>query len=64
MVEIENVPSENPHTGRLSYLSAIAMLRKLGAAVQVGSSLTASPPPRILRYRRHERCGVEEGHGI
>jgi aspartate dehydrogenase len=36
-VEIENIPSENPRTGRLSYLSAIAMLRELGAAVQVGN---------------------------
>ena len=35
-VEIENVPSENPRTGKLSYLSAIAMLRELGASVQVG----------------------------
>ena len=36
-VEIENVPSENPRTGRLSYLSAIAMLRELGASVQIGN---------------------------
>ena len=36
-IEVENVPSENPRTGRLSYLSAIAMLRELGAAVQVGN---------------------------
>jgi aspartate dehydrogenase len=36
-VEIENVPSENPRTGRLSYLSAIAMLRDLGAPVRVGT---------------------------
>ena len=36
-VEIENVPSENPRTGKLSYLSAIAMLREMGAAVQVGN---------------------------
>jgi aspartate dehydrogenase len=36
-VEVENVPSENPRTGRLSYLSAIAMLRELGAAVQIGN---------------------------
>lgn len=35
--EVENVPSENPRTGRLSYLSAIAMLRELGAAVRVGN---------------------------
>jgi len=36
-VEVENVPSENPRTGKLSYLSAIAMLRQLAAAVQVGN---------------------------
>ncbi|MBI2524757.1 MAG: aspartate dehydrogenase [Candidatus Rokubacteria bacterium] len=36
-VEIENVPSENPRTGKLSYLSAIAMLRELGASVRVGT---------------------------
>jgi len=36
-VEVENVPSENPRTGKLSYLSAIAMLRELGATVQVGN---------------------------
>jgi len=36
-IEVENVPSENPRTGRLSYLSAIAMLREMGTAVQVGN---------------------------
>ena len=36
-IEIENVPSENPRTGRLSYLSAIAMLRELGAPLRVGT---------------------------
>src|SRR6266446_2077680 len=36
-VEIENVPSENPRTGRLSALSAIAMLRELGATLRVGT---------------------------
>ena len=36
-IEVENVPSENPRTGVLSYLSAIAMLRELGAAVRVGN---------------------------
>ena len=37
IVEIENVPSENPRTGKLSYLSAIAMLRELGASAQIGN---------------------------
>jgi len=36
-IEVENVPSENPRTGRLSYLSAIAMLRELGCPVHVGN---------------------------
>jgi aspartate dehydrogenase len=36
-IEVENVPSENPRTGRLSYLSAIAMLREMGTAVRVGN---------------------------
>jgi aspartate dehydrogenase len=36
-IEVDNVPSANPRTGKLSYLSAIAMLRELGAAVQVGT---------------------------
>jgi len=30
-IQVENVPSENPRTGRLSYLSTIALLRDLGA---------------------------------
>jgi aspartate dehydrogenase len=37
VIEVENVPSENPRTGKLSYLSAIAMLRELGAATRVGT---------------------------
>ena len=36
-VEIENVPSENPRTGRLSYLSTIALLRDLSATLRVGT---------------------------
>jgi aspartate dehydrogenase len=35
-VEIENVPSENPRTGKLSYLSTIALLRDLCAPLRVG----------------------------
>jgi aspartate dehydrogenase len=35
-IEMENVPSENPRTGKLSYLSAIAMLRELGSPLRVG----------------------------
>jgi aspartate dehydrogenase len=36
-LEVRNVPSENPRTGRLSYLSTIALLRDLGATVRVGT---------------------------
>jgi aspartate dehydrogenase len=36
-VEIENVPSENPRTGKLSYMSTIALLRELGAPLRVGT---------------------------
>jgi aspartate dehydrogenase len=36
-LEIANVPSENPRTGKLSYLSTIALLRDLGATLRVGS---------------------------
>jgi len=36
-IDVENVPSENPRTGRLSYLSTIALLRDLGATLRVGT---------------------------
>jgi aspartate dehydrogenase len=36
-VKVENVPSENPRTGKLSYLSTIAMLRELGSTLHVGT---------------------------
>jgi aspartate dehydrogenase len=36
-LEVRNVPSENPRTGRLSYLSTIALLRDLGAPLRVGT---------------------------
>ncbi len=36
-IEIENVPSENPRTGKLSYLSTIALLRDLGATLRIGT---------------------------
>ena len=36
-VEIENVPSENPRTGKLSYLSAIALLKELPSPLRVGT---------------------------
>ncbi len=37
VVEIENVPSENPRTGKLSYLSTIALLKELAAPLRVGT---------------------------
>jgi aspartate dehydrogenase len=36
-IQVENVPSENPRTGKLSYLSAIALLKDLGATVRIGT---------------------------
>jgi aspartate dehydrogenase len=36
-IELENVPSENPRTGKLAYLSTIAYLRDLGAPLRVGT---------------------------
>ena len=36
-IEVENVPSENPRTGKLSYLSTIALLRDLTATLRVGT---------------------------
>jgi len=36
-LEIENVPSENPKTGRLSFLSVIALLREWFAPLRVGT---------------------------
>jgi aspartate dehydrogenase len=36
-MSIENVPSENPRTGRITALSVIAALRKLTSPLQVGT---------------------------
>lgn len=36
-IEIENVPTENPRTGKLSAFSTIAYLRDLGATLRVGT---------------------------
>jgi aspartate dehydrogenase len=36
-VELENVPSDNPRTGKLSYLSTIAYLRDLAAPLRIGT---------------------------
>lgn len=36
-IEVENVPSENPRTGKLSYLSTIALLRDLTVPLRVGT---------------------------
>jgi aspartate dehydrogenase len=34
---IENIPSENPKTGRITAQSVIALLRKLSAPLRVGT---------------------------
>ena len=34
---IENVPSDNPKTGRITALSVISYLRKLDAPLRIGS---------------------------
>jgi len=36
-MEIANVPSENPKTGRITALSVIAFLRKMNAPLRVGT---------------------------
>ena len=36
-LSIENVPSENPKTGRITALSVLAALRKLEAPLRVGT---------------------------
>jgi aspartate dehydrogenase len=36
-MSIENIPSENPKTGRITALSVLATLRKLGAPLRVGT---------------------------
>ncbi|KAB2868946.1 MAG: DUF108 domain-containing protein, partial [Bauldia sp.] len=36
-MSIANIPSENPKTGRITALSVIAYLRKLGAPLRVGT---------------------------
>ena len=36
-MSIENIPSENPKTGRITALSVIAALRKLTSPLQVGT---------------------------
>ena len=36
-LSIENEPSENPRTAKLAYLSAIAMLKQMGATLRVGT---------------------------
>ena len=36
-LKIENIPSENPKTGRITALSVLAALRKLHAPLRVGT---------------------------
>lgn len=36
-MSIANIPSENPKTGRITALSVLALLKKLGAPLRVGT---------------------------
>ncbi len=36
-LKIENIPSENPQTGRITALSVLAALRKLHSPLRVGT---------------------------
>jgi aspartate dehydrogenase len=36
-VQIENVPSDNPRTGRITALSVVALLRKMGSIIAIGT---------------------------
>jgi aspartate dehydrogenase len=36
-MSIENIPSENPKTGRITALSVIAALRKMNAPLRIGT---------------------------
>jgi aspartate dehydrogenase len=36
-MEIQNIPSENPKTGRITALSVLAALRKMTAPLRVGT---------------------------
>jgi len=36
-MSIQNIPSENPKTGRITALSVVAALRKLRAPLRVGT---------------------------
>jgi aspartate dehydrogenase len=35
-MSIENIPSENPKTGRITALSVISLLKKMNAPLRVG----------------------------
>jgi aspartate dehydrogenase len=36
-LSIENIPSDNPRTGRITALSVLAALRKLGSPLRIGT---------------------------
>ncbi|MFN5132084.1 MAG: aspartate dehydrogenase, partial [Burkholderiales bacterium] len=36
-MKIENIPSENPKTGRITAQSVIALLRKMGGPLAIGT---------------------------
>jgi hypothetical protein len=62
-MSIENVPSDNPKTGRITALSVISYLRKLGAPLRVGSWwIDSQAAPIRPRQRRPQQtpCFVPE----
>jgi aspartate dehydrogenase len=36
-MEIKNIPSENPRTGKITALSVLAAVHKLNAAISIGT---------------------------
>src|SRR4029077_13012557 len=61
-IEIENVPSENPRTGKLSYLSTIAFLRDLSATLPVRTWAALGAARRLglvpVQHLRHRAALV------
>ena len=59
---IENVPSENPKTGRITALSVIAALRKLTSPLQVGTCSGCAATAMIPRPGHYRPHAIRECH--